>query len=53
MDRQELWVEEEIAAIQAAILMMWDRELPPDTFRVREVWPEPSPWRWAGRMMRK
>ncbi len=40
--------EEELAAVTAVLLMM-DEGGPTDlaSLKVREVWPKPSPWRWA------
>lgn len=47
MEVEERVTEEELAAITAALLMMDEPGQPLAAFRVREVWPNPSPWRWA------
>lgn len=42
---------EELAAVMAAYLLIESSEGKDDGARLvryREVWPQPSPWRWAG-----
>ncbi len=40
--------EEELAAAAAVLLMMDEGgTMEIAGLKVREVWPEPSPWRWA------
>lgn len=48
MARDDVVTDEELVAIQAALLMMNDPEVGEGpAVRVREAWPSPSPWRWA------
>ena len=40
--------EEELAAVTAVLLMMEEGGAAETAgLKVREVWPKPSPWRWA------
>ncbi len=39
--------EEELAAIAAALWVFSDGETMMRAVKVREVWPQASPWRWA------
>jgi hypothetical protein len=46
MDAAELSDEELSMVAAALVLMMTERETA-GSMRIREVWPSPSPWRWA------
>lgn len=39
--------DDEVAAIQAVLLMMAHEGAQVSVMTVREAWPDPSPWRWA------
>ena len=39
--------DEELAAVTAALWLLADEKTNPLAARVREVWPQASPWRWA------
>lgn len=37
----------ELAAVAAVIGLLLEEADWPHTMRIHEIWPEPSPWRWA------
>ena len=39
--------DEELAAIATALWLVSDNNVVLRAAKVREVWPKPSPWRWA------
>lgn len=43
----ETLTDEELALLTAAVAMLWEQEGGVRIARMREVWPKPSPWRWA------